>query len=1802
MNASKLKYRNRLKRRIIISRQQLDQPSPLQPTADAVVVPKQESSPVVREQLGDCSRDDTDGNNGGHVVIKEAPIVNSNSKAPKEGGRRSGSGNGNGDNNNHVAKRNSRSAGKPNSDNNSNNQMVGSSNNEGEAMIIQRAKDIMTKRSHERSNSSNNSPVATPPRAAAAAGNDDYHDNFDTTSETTPTRKNSNRQQHVVFANNTHDDSRGSAAVRIMDQERQNYPTNFTTRTAAQQQQQQYRYLSPPEGHDDIMSTTTSVLTDEAMEDRNFMIKNVVQWERRMQLKRQQQQQEKKVRQKKQQQKQQKQLTSFRQSHPRQEQQIWDDMHDEHLPSQSQRHQIMQQQQRQNDWTKHSKQSSEEEEEHGVSIVNLVHEAINQEMMKKSPMRSSPSHSANAASAVNSVNIMSATPKHHHSALAAMVSPDDKQLMMDDISISSSSTNEVVVGQPPPPPSSSDDKELPPSPAPTDHSADAAAGMMFALLREKSSNSTNTTTRKKGVVGLVNNTEEVEVVVQKNEDMMMTQVTNQQQHIVTPSPLRANHHGASSTQSKVVGPSLPSTPPRIITPSSGGGGGKPPTPPSSTPRRRRHHHQLNLEQKLGRLTNNNNNNNTSSSSVYSTSSKVSIQPSIESECVRQNAEILLAMEDAMMNFMGVGVGGATTVQSIDDSDDVDEDDDADIFEEVDVNNEERLNEALGGLIEESSKRVAARESEEVEEEEDNVGIGSALSPSELEALDVNHGFHIPLNNDSGDGGGTHNQLSDTFSTLFSLDERDESDDYVDPPLIHDDSNSRSDAFSSFKSGSMNDEQQGGASEEFVIAEQRSVVRRKDKTLGTFLDQLGSLLGVGCNLDRDEDSDVFYMNNSQFNTSLSVDVEDWNQRQRRMEGEVAVKAEKKDTRNGSAPAILGSESFGGESHTTMPRGNTAKLRAMYDQLAYLSPPARDSGLAVQFARHDISSDGPPDPELSLDMDDDDDDVDDGNDDEVDDNVDEGDERVSPPDPEASVVGSGGGKDPPRGIDPEEGEAVLCRNRVQKLNLRSLDHVKMSSREKHKGSSLHWQSSNGLILDDEKNAKQLSSFRAKAREAEKVASISNLPSISASATILQEHFVESEHKLSPNYRRRGGGQLQFINEVEEEDGSDSSVEEEGEVSTYNYEQFVEEFRGVVQNDAATSEPEPVEELIIGSISESSSLDEELVDFDSSLRPCAGTHDQAKPQNVTQRREYEAAVQRSIRQASYSPQQQHAHHDPKLELTKPRIEEKQQQWHSSQSAHQPGNKHPHHIPQPEPVKTRLEEKLQGLGAPKNLNCGDSVGTSELGSLYSASVAGVPKTIFHRTHPPLACSTPSSMQNTVDYSTNRAVASPNQRTRQRALNTISRDLTPVFSSQVPLQGRVSSQHGHTTANGYGGRVPDSNNTLGFTPIGSETSKLKNEFLDSLPLDPPPRSSPLGFFPSSIDEVSHLSDGFGRLINNTLGSLQVGAETWNLKYDFHYSPAKQNDPFHPPQSQKLERRHHSEPVAPPNVNRHREQIPSRPPKPVSNHPPKKLVMKSVSEIRDGTRVQTLRFVGREDSPSPQQPLSPPTRLPTGKKRFQSFPSAVKMVRLSSSPQSQRVSRSSSSPQSQRVSHVVQRSNQPLQRQIMETERLHNQQGTHIGLRQTANNPAPTRPVMKRSLEDKLRGMDPPSSSEKPTFAEASQVSGSVFEAVEVGSFGVQHTLFSKWDKPKDVNSHPVPQNQAPGMYHGRSVNQTSSVSYVSTFHGRQTQDPVVANLNALRSNRGRFKDRVKAIATKASQKLVMPGAGGSPQATRVYI
>ena len=713
--------------------------------------------------------------------------------------------------------------------------------------------------------------------------------------------------------------------------------------------------------------------------------------------------------------------------------------------------------------------------------------------------------------------------------------------------------------------------------------------------------------------------------------------------------------------------------------------------------------------------------------------------------------------------------------------------------------------------------------------------------------------------------------------------------------------------------------------------------------------------------------------------------------------------------------------------------------------------------------------------------------------------------------------------------------------------------MSLRERHKGSSLHWQASNGVIMDEDVDFRRLSpSSRSQSQRSEEAASRS-LRSMSASTAALQDHFGESSanNKLSPLYRRKGGGHSHIIDEAveqdEEEDDAGDYVEDKGEDLLHQHEHFIQEFGSVVQDaaDAAANIYESVQELVIGPVSESSPADDdEIFDFGE-----PAPSDQTKLQTASQRRIKPvkspkrqpdivhddnvlwggAAVRSSMGQVGYSRLQkypdQQMNSRAAMQLSSHRAVAKQP---SLRAMHGQQQKRPEPLPRPpEPRRVRLENKLRDLGSPPKKS-GDSVGTSELGSLMS-SVVPVPKTIFHRTAPPSARSTPSSLQNTHDYS----AQPPNQETQQRALNMLTLGLTPDVSSQLPVRRNHPS------------------NGPGLIPIGSETWKLKQEFLDTSPLDPSPRqkSSP-GFFPASrrTDEDSHASDGFGRLNdNNGLGSLQVGSERWNLSY----APTNV-------QSRKAARRHHSEPVAvaAPPVYRH----PSCAPRPANNDSrnshQQRLVMKSVTENRDGTRVQNLSFIGREGSQSPQpifhkQALPVPSsrsRPPTGaKRRFQRLPSVIKIVSSAPPPS-----------HSQRVNNqtVRSKSNQQLQ------------QGRPTGLRQTLTNRMHPPTQMNRSLDDKLKSIGTTNRGTK-TLAESSQVSGSVFEAVEVGSFGVQHTLFSKHEKPKDVNYHPVLPHPTPLI---------------------RVKDPVVVKLNnAQRSNRPRFTDKMKAMATKASQKLVVP-------------
>jgi hypothetical protein len=1707
--------------------------------------------------------------------------------------------------------------------------------------------------------------------------------------------------------------------------------------------------------HDDnmsLLSTSTSVLTDEAMDDHKLMMRNVRQWEHRrlMRSSMRQQQVQQQVQHQHQQHRQQRGQEysrhyqnypqSQRQS-PKQQIQIWDRL----SPILQQRESSMMKVGEVDDESRRG--------EGGLAMVDLVKGALHDEIMKKKQRQqqkkppsvyqaqqqqhrhqqhhssttlgkldrfitastsgiSSSSSSSPAANLVASAGGVVTPPKrgrhfsssHHDDNLTneqeeevmmMMVSPDITGCI-DDCS-TANNVGAVQLQQ--------QQQKEPPSPPPFNeraspiHSADAAAGKKMML------------------TNIISQQYDVDGVEESNEGVGR----GEEEHGIISPPRRVSRAiGGGDGGGTPPSANTFSTPPSrtlAAAPNNGHGNRLPPTSPtlSSPQNQRRRRRQLNLEQRLGTLSTTANNaqqllqrhQSSSNKSVVSMqASVVSAQPSIESECVRQNAEIVLAMEDAMISFMGGGIGenglvavaadatitpssptidsvstrrrqmpsspsiesecvrqnselvssmmnywsgGTGTVNDItppsSDDDDYGETDDGGVYQQdsFEMEGEERLKGALHGLVVESKIVVEDEErddegggfAEEEEEEEEEkketyeegyIGIRETLSQTELNALDSN-GFSITLNRESGDGSGALKQSPHLFSSLaagnsfrnmssdgnayisrlFSVDEVDEEDDEedergiftvgsVDEDEKHQEKVERKEFFPTLLSMDeagvseyqyfgdppliSGDSSSGGSEskgekllsspkiDEFIVEELRSVVKKDQKKLGAFLDQLGSLIAGGnaCQqIDADEESDVFQINNNEYNKSMEGNDE-----------KSQVENVENDTIN-SPPPILPAQSFSGCSHTTVPRGNTAVavrrsklLESSYQKLSELP------FTGLQFARHDIIHDT-PDPDLILEIDDESEGGSDSGEFDRDDDessaIGEESDNYAPPDPEPStmydndVSEDGSEEDSVRGIDPEEGEAVLCRNRFEHRKLPdpdagstqlTLDDVKMSSRERLKGSSLHWQASNGVIMDEDVDFRRLSpSSRSQSKRSEEVAS-PNLRSMSASTAALQDHFGESKanNKLSPLYRRKGGGHSHIIDEaVEEDDEEDDAgeyVEDDGEDLLHQHEHFIQEFGSVVQDaaDAAANIYESVQELVIGPVSESSPADDdEIFDFGE-----PAPSDQTKLQTASKRRIKPvkspkrqpdivhddnvlwggAAVRSSMGQVSYSRLQKHPHQPMNsraaMQQSSHRAVAKQP---SLRAMHGQQQKSPEPLPQPpEPRRVRLEDKLRDLGSPPKKS-GDSVGTSELGSLMS-SVVPVPKTIFHRTAPPSARSTPSSLQNTHDYS----AQPPNQETQQRALNMLTRGLTPDVSLQLPVRRNHPS------------------NGPGLIPIGSETWKLKQEFLDTSPLDPSPRqkSSP-GFFPASrTDEDSHASDGFGRLNdNNGLGSLQVGSETWNLSY----APATNV------QSQKVARRHHSEPVvvAPP-VYRH----PSRAPRPAKNDSrnshPQRLVMKSVTENRDGTRVQNLSFIGREGSQSPQpvfhkQALPVPSsrsRPPTGAtRRFQRFPSAIKIVSSAPPP-----------------SHYSQRANNQTVRRKSNQQLRH--QGSSTGLRQASTNRMhPTQ--MNRSLDDKLKSMSTTNGGTK-ALAESSQVSGSVFEAVEVGSFGVQYTLFSKHEKPKDVNYHPVLPHPTPLI--------------------RVKDHPVVVKLNnySQRSNRPRFTDKMKAMATKASQKLVVTPVG----------
>ena len=299
----------------------------------------------------------------------------------------------------------------------------------------------------------------------------------------------------------------------------------------------------------------------------------------------------------------------------------------------------------------------------------------------------------------------------------------------------------------------------------------------------------------------------------------------------------------------------------------------------------------------------------------------------------------------------------------------------------------------------------------------------------------------------------------------------------------------------------------------------------------------------------------------------------------------------------------------------------------------------------------------------------------------------------------------------------------------------DMIKMTNREMRKGSSLAWNSSNGINDDELYDTNHLPS---RANRAATLAGRLNLLSITSNNASFQKYYHDSQKSRAQ--RRRGVRSLYRSNyepdiesiqeeeyeasaleEVMDQDdiGSDNEDEdmidswdqgEEEEVVSecYSHDDFVKDFKEIMAREKA-----------IATAVEAKKQRQSPLSMETSNRVSNNSRNHQK-----QGRDDKATVATSRRNKGGSGRA------PKTSRRPPT------QPNRSTSTRQ--SAHPHDIPNELP-KSRLEEKLLSMKRADRRHHNvetSSVATSDLGSLISRNsdkshVIGVPKTIFHRTHP---------------------------------------------------------------------------------------------------------------------------------------------------------------------------------------------------------------------------------------------------------------------------------------------------------------------------------------------------------------------------------------------------------------------------------------------------------------------------------------
>jgi len=359
-------------------------------------------------------------------------------------------------------------------------------------------------------------------------------------------------------------------------------------------------------------------------------------------------------------------------------------------------------------------------------------------------------------------------------------------------------------------------------------------------------------------------------------------------------------------------------------------------------------------------------------------------------------------------------------------------------------------------------------------------------------------------------------------------------------------------------------------------------------------------------------------------------------------------------------------------------------------------------------------------------------------------------------------------------------------LQTSTINQVTSAGMPERENSKGVALAWQSPNGVNEDDilfpeDRLNRPKVTFSGR----------TSLVSMVQNSAALREHFRDSRsnpfHLRNPLYNPNltfDHTILEGSNEDSDDECADQITKEDEAVPEYRYESFVRDFKDVLDNEptwnkveaAQTSEP-----LVVCSQDKRESQSISGIASYEITNPGSKTNilpsNTERPNHVTMARAVFEKRLSANGNATRLPQNQLKHkvqlHDTGLHDTilcsnisnaKHPLEDRIGHFHTidiSSAAYseriEGSNlaKIPYdNLPSNEHTKSRLDEKLRGLSNVSGKECGNSVATSELGSLLTRdseiSHKIVPHSMFHRTHPSTHIATlrpsPSTVHNTFD------------------------------------------------------------------------------------------------------------------------------------------------------------------------------------------------------------------------------------------------------------------------------------------------------------------------------------------------------------------------------------------------------------------------------------------------------------------------